>query len=129
MTVPSQSGRKTAFPEGEVHPEARVMEQGDGPSPTVRLWVPTSRESLPLSGKAAPAAPRSYEQWGQQGAHGGQLHGSQERGPGSGQLVGGLLATLLTHFYLFCHLLPLPDLPSCYFTYFNAVFHLLCLWI
>ena len=39
-----------------------------GPSPAVRLWVPTSRESLPLPGKAAPAAPWSYEQWGQQGA-------------------------------------------------------------
>lgn len=85
------------------------------------------RESLPLPGKAAPAAPDPMSR----GGAGGQQPASRLTGArtGSGQLVGGLLATLLTHSHLFCHLLPLPDLLSCYFTYFNAIFHLLCLWI
>lgn len=108
------------------------MEQGDGPSPAVRLWVPTSRKpASPREG--SPCCSRSYEQgwWGggQQGAPQGPASRLTGARTGSGQLVGGLLATLLTPFHLFCHLLPLPDLLSCYFTYFNAIFHLLCLWI
>lgn len=91
-------------------------------------WAPTSRESLPLPGQAAPLLPNPMSRGDSRGgAHRGQLHSSQEQGIRSGQLVGGLLTILQTHFYLFCHLLPFPDLLSCYFTYFNAIFHLLCL--
>lgn len=82
------------------------MEQGDGPSPAVRLWVPTSRK---------PASPRGRQplllsdpvSTGVVGGGGGR---GPTQGPasrltgartGSGQLVGGLLATLLTPFHLF----------------------------
>lgn len=56
------------------------MEQGDGPSPAVRLWVPTSRKpASPREG--SPCCSRSYEQgWG--GGGSSQLHGSREQGQG-----------------------------------------------
>lgn len=55
--VSPQSAGKQPFQRGWVRPEARVMEWGMAHLLLSGSWAPTSRESLPLPGQAAPLLP------------------------------------------------------------------------